>query len=248
MWNQLLRETNHRPWPLPERPYAMTMTWEKLLFAHWPISVQELRLLIPQSLELDTYDGDCWIGVVPFSMRNVGPRFAPKPSYFSTFLELNVRTYVTAGGKPGVFFFSLDAANPLAVEIARRWYHLPYFNARMRLDEEEGAIEYLSERTHRRVATGVFRAQYRPTGPIIRSQVGSLDEWLTERYCLYAVDRRGIAHRGEIHHLPWPLQPAELNISINSVADAHGITLGGDPALIHYVERLDVVAWNPKIV
>ncbi len=248
MWNRILRQTEHRPWSLPQRPYAMTMTWEKLLFAHWPVSYQELRPLVPPALELDSYDGDCWVGVVPFSMRNVGPRYSPKPGVLSSFLELNVRTYVTAGGKPGVFFFSLDAANPLAVEIARRWYHLPYFNADMRLLDQDGMIDYLSERTHRGIPPGIFRGRYRPSGPVYRSHPGSLDEWLTERYCLYAVDSRGNAHRGEIHHLPWPLQPAELEISINSVAEAHGLLLKKGPVVTHYVERLDVVAWNPKIV
>lgn len=226
----------------------MTMTWETLLFAHWPVPATALRPLIPLSLEIDTFEGQAFVGIVPFSMCEVGPRLLPKPGWISTFLELNVRTYVTARGKPGVFFFSLDAANPIAVRIARYWYHLPYFNADMRLTKRDGWIEYLSERTHKGFPPGIFRGRYRPNGPVYESVAGSLDQWLTERYCLYAVDQKGTAHRGEIHHLPWPLQPAELELSINSVVDAHGFELPDQPPLLHYAERLDVVAWNPKII
>lgn len=226
----------------------MAMSWHDLLFAHWPISVETLRPLVPSSLDVDRYDGQGWVGVVPFRMSNVGPRGAPPTPWLSAFLELNVRTYVTAGGKPGVYFFSLDAANPVAVAVARRWFHLPYFCARMRLTDNGDWIAYQSQRTHRGFPPGAFLGRYRATGPVCQSAPGSLEHWLTERYCLYAVDRRGGAYRGEIHHAPWPLQAAEAEIAVNTVADGHGLSLPGKPLLLHFAQRLDVVAWSPERV
>ena len=230
------------------RSYRMTMTWENLLFAHWPLPVKIIRPLVPPALELETFDGMAWIGVVPFAMRTVGPRGFGRMPWLSAFLELNVRTYVSAGGVPGVFFFSLDASNPVAVRVARRWYHLPYFDARMRLRDVDGWIEYRSERTHRGFLPGVFQGRYRPTGPVYRTQPGGLDHWLTERYCLYAVDRRGIARRADVHHAPWPLQPAEAEIAVNTVADAHGFTLPGEPLILHFARSLHVLGWSPTAI
>jgi uncharacterized protein len=221
------------------------MSWHDLLFAHWPLPTEALGPLIPPGLELDRYDGRAWVGVVPFRMTAVGPRHAPRAPWVSAFLELNVRTYVTIGGKPGIWFFSLDAANPVAVAIARRWFHLPYFRARMRLRLDGDWIAYESRRTHRGFPGGEFRGRYRAAGPVFRSAPGSLEAWLTERYALYAADRRGRIYRGDIHHLPWPLQPAEAEIAVNTVADAHGLVLPDPPPLLHFARRLDVVAWPP---
>jgi uncharacterized protein len=245
MWNALLAETAHRPWPLPEERFAMTMTWESLLFAHWPLPPSRLAPLIPAGLELDLFDGQAWIAVVPFAMRNVGPRFSNRLPWISRFLELNVRTYVTAAGKPGVFFLSLDAANPVAVEVARRRFRQPYFNARMRLREDGNWTVYESERTDRRLGPGRFAARYWAVGPVYRSSPGDLDHWLTERYALYAVDRGGGILRGDVHHRPWPLQVAEAEFQHNTVTDAHGIELPPEPQFLHFVQSLDVVAWNP---
>lgn len=245
MWDRLLQITDHRPWPLPPGPYAMTMTWERLLFAHWPIPIASMRDLVPESLELDTWEGSAWIGIVPFGMRNVSPRRVPAAPWISAFLELNVRTYVTIGNRPGVFFFSLDAANPVAVEVARRWYHLPYFNARMSAAQQGDAIDYRSTRTHRNAPSGELVARYRPTGPLYHSTAGTHEAWLTERYCLYAVARDGSVYRGEIQHERWPLRRAEAEFHSNMVASGFGITLPDVSPILHYVDSLDVLAWNP---
>src|SRR5436309_10836117 len=131
----------------------------------------------------------------------------------SSFLQLNVRTYVTAGGKPGIWFFSLDASSRLAVEAARRTYKLPYFHARMSAEPQGEWIEYESARVGH-----VFSARYRPSGEVFDAAPGSLEEFLAERYCLYTVDERGRLYRAEIHHAPWPLQPAEAAIALNTMA------------------------------
>ncbi len=143
-----LEQLAHRPWPLPAGPWVMAQTWHDLLFAHWPVPIATLRPHIPTCLAIDTFEGQAWLAVVPFRMSGVRLRGTPAP-WLSAFPELNVRTYVAADGKPGVWFFSLDAGNPLAVAIARAWFHLPYFRARMSCEERNDWIEYKSERTHR---------------------------------------------------------------------------------------------------
>lgn len=238
-----LAEPSHRPWPLPRWPWVMAMQWHDLLFMHWPVSPAALRPLIPPALELETFDGSAWLGVVPFWMRGVRPRLAPTMPWVSAFPELNVRTYVRAEGKQGVWFFSLDAGNPLAVQVARAAFHLPYFDAQMVAVREGEGVYYRSVRTHPGAPPAALEVRYRPAGPVYRAAAGTLDAWLTERYCLYAANRRGRVWRGEIHHAPWPLQPAEAELRDNRMADQLGLRLPDTAPLLHFVRRLDVVAW-----
>ena len=239
----MFEETAHRPWPLPNAPWVFSQSWHHLLFAHWPVPPDALRPLIPGGLQLDTFEGQAWLGVVPFDIRSFKLRDLVPLPFMSAFPELNVRTYVTGKDKPGVWFFSLDAASKLAVAGARAIYHLPYFNASMSVRVEGETVHYWSRRTHRNALPAEFVGTYRPTGPVYRSQPGTLDHWLTERYCLYAADRRGRLYRGEIHHHPWPLQPAEPEITTNTMAMAHGIHLPDLLPLLHYARRLDVAMW-----
>ena len=238
-----METTGHRPWPLPSAPWAMAMQWHDLLFMHWPIPVAALRPHIPLALDLDTFEGEAWLGVVPFVMQGVRPRFVPAVPGVSAFAELNVRTYVSVDGKPGVWFFSLDAASRLAVRAARTFFHLPYFDAQMTTAREGDTILYASERTHRGAPGAAFRARYRPTGEPYFTTPGTLEHWLTERYALYAADRRGHIFRGDIHHAPWPLQPAEAEVEVNTMTAQIGLTLPDVPPLLHFTRRLDVVAW-----
>jgi uncharacterized protein YqjF (DUF2071 family) len=239
-----LAEVEHRPWPLPPRPWIMAQSWHDLLFAHWRVDAAALGALLPPGLALDTFAGEAWVGVVPFRMSGIRLRGLPAVPGTSAFPELNVRTYVTDGEHPGVWFFSLDAAHALAVRVARRWFHLPYFDARMRCDADGAGIDYASERTHRGAPPAALRARYRPTGEVSRASPGSLERWLTERYCLYARSPRGLL-RGEIHHAPWPLQPAAAEIETNTMAAAVGIPLPDEPPLLHFARRIDVVCWAP---
>jgi uncharacterized protein YqjF (DUF2071 family) len=222
----------------------MVQIWHDLLFAHWPIEADVMRLLIPSSLELDLWKGHCWLAVVPFRMSGVRPRYLPAVPWLSNFPELNLRTYVRHGEKPGVYFFSLDAANPVAVAIARAWYHLPYFNARMHMVQEGDCYRYESQRTHAGIPPASFKGSYRPIGPVYFSTKGSLDAWLTERYSLYTHDPQGNLFIGEIHHAPWPLQPAEARFEVNQIAESFGFRLPDVPPLLHFSRRLDVLAWS----
>lgn len=247
MHNIIIDQTEHRPWPLPPGPWIMTQRWCDLLFAHWPIAVEVMQPLIPPALRLDTFDGEAWISIVPFRMVDVRPRLLPALPGLSHFLELNLRTYVrsrcTEQPKPGVFFFSLEAANPVAVALARRFFRLPYFNAHMRMLDDSRTVHYVSRRTHDDAPNATFAGRYRPVGPVARAQPGTLEHWLTERYCFYSVDGTGRAYRGEIHHLPWPIQPAEAEIEMNTLTQAAGLALPARPPLLHFARRLDILAW-----
>lgn len=217
----------------------MAQSWHDLLFAHWPIAADVMRPLVPAQLDLDTFDGQCWIGVVPFWMSGVRARGLPGIPGLSRFPELNVRTYVTFGGKPGVYFFSLDAASRAAVLTARVLYHLPYFHASMKT---EAAAEEVLHSCHRWRAQAAFRGRYGPCTAPQRRQAGTTEHWLTERYCLYTVHREQI-YLGEIHHMPWPLQDAHAEIEINTMAAAAGFTLPQTRPLLHFARRLDVLIW-----
>jgi uncharacterized protein len=242
-----LPPSDHRPWPLPRGAWVMAQRWHDLLFAHWPVPVAALRPLVPPSLEVETFDGSAWLGVVPFWMSRVRARFLPPVPGLSRFPELNVRTYVRAEGKSGVWFFSLDATNPVAVAAGCRMFHLPYFRAHIRV-RGTNAVQYESRRTHRGAPPAELRARYRPIGEPFRAAPGTLVQLLTERYCLYAVDARARLFRCEIHHAPWPLQPADAEIDGRSMAAAAGIRLPDTRPLVHFARRQDVVVWRPRLV
>jgi uncharacterized protein YqjF (DUF2071 family) len=242
--SSILQEIAHRPWPLPAGPWVMAQSWHDLLFAHWPVDTAMLRLLLPPQLQVDTFEGQAWLAVVPFRMTGVRLRGTLAVPWLSAFPELNVRAYVTSGGKPGVWFFSLDAGNSLAVAIARAWFHLPYFRARMRCAERDGWIHYQSERTHHRAPTAELKGRYRPVGEAFSPHPGTLEHFLTERYCLYTTNGRGQIIRGEIHHPPWLLQRAEAEFEQNSMTESLEIALESRP-LLHFARRQDVLVWPP---
>jgi uncharacterized protein YqjF (DUF2071 family) len=241
-----LEQVAHRPWPPPAGPWIMAQVWHDLLFAHWPVPETLLRPHIPARLAIDTFDGQAWLGVVPFRMSGVRLRRTPAVPWLSAFPELNVRTYVVANGKPGVWFFSLDAANRIAVAVARAWFHLPYFRARVSCEERSGWIEYECERSHRGAACGVLNGRYRAIGEKFSAEPGSLEHFLTERYCLYTTNAKGQVISGEIHHAPWPLQAAEAELVSNTMPEAAGIYLAPAKPLLHFSKRQDVVVWQPQ--
>ncbi len=221
------------------------MIWHDLLFAHWPIAPDVLRARIPAGLELDTFNGWAWLGIVPFRMSGIRPRCMPSIPGLSAFPELNVRTYVTADSKPGVWFFTLDATSRLAVRTARRFYHLPYCDARIRCRRAaDGWIDYHSQRIDRLYPSAEFSARYRSLGPIAGIAQDLLANWFTARYCLYTADPSGGLWRGEIDHTPWPLESAEAAFATNTLAKATRIELPDAEPLLHFSRRLDVVAWT----
>ena len=237
-----LRVAAHRPWPLPRAPWVMGQTWHHLLFAHWPVPVSALSTVVPPSLPLDTWEGSAWIAVTPFEVQANRLRLTPPVPYLSRFPEVNVRTYVTVGGKPGIYFLSLDAARAPAVIGARRTYRLPYFKARMSMSTSDGGVHYRSTRTSADGPPAELSADYGPEGEVFHAAEGTLERWLTERYCLYTLDQGQRVLRGEIHHPPWPLQAAAGRFEVNTMLAPYDLEPPGEP-LLHFARRQDVVFW-----
>jgi uncharacterized protein YqjF (DUF2071 family) len=238
-----LDERSHRPWPLPDGPWVQGQTWCNLLFAHWRVAPKRLRRVMPPSLPLHLYDdGSAWLGITPFVVRGLRPRGAPPLPWLSQFPELNVRTYVELDGKPGIYFFSLDAGRRAAVIAARHTYRLPYFHARMRANRVGERVDYTSERIDSSGPPASFRGSYVPAGPVTDDH---LARWLAERYCAYTVDNEARPLRIEIHHPPWPLRPAEGELDAAAMAAPLAVELEGEP-LLHFSGRQDTVIWPPK--
>jgi uncharacterized protein YqjF (DUF2071 family) len=232
---------NERPSGFP----VMCQNWGKLLFMHWRIDEKLLRPLIPDALDIDTFDGSAWIGVIPFTMWGIRASFLLPIPGTSAFHELNVRTYVTLNGVAGVWFFSLDAANKLAVWAARKFYGLPYFHAKMALAQDGSRIQYSSTRADRRAAAAHLRTTWTIGAELPPSSPSSLEFFLTERYCLYT--RRGDKIlRARIHHQPWRLQQAELNSFDSTMIESHGLPGPEGGPLLHYSEEQNVGIWLPE--
>ena len=237
-----------RPWALPKRPWVMSQRWHSLLFAHWPIAAEDIASLLPPGLVVDGFAGTGWVGIVPFALDRIRFRGLGSVPGARRFAELNLRTYVREErtGTPGVFFFSLDAANPAAVLAARLWFHLPYYWARMHVEERpNGWVQYESTRLLRRHPVH-FRATYRGMGPQSsgRSARDTIEYFLTERYCLFTHDRDGRLLQGNIHHEPWPLEAAEAEIEVNDLPQAHGIHLPDIPPVLHFAREQRVYLWK----
>ena len=226
-----LRETEHRPYPLPAGRWTMGQTWQNLLFAHWRVPHDLLRPHVPERLELEQHDGSAWIGLTPFRIAGLRLRGAPPLPLLSIFYELNCRTYVRGAGRPGIWFFSLDASSRGAVAAARRTYRLPYRHAR--IETNVGSFRADTE------GGGSFRARYHGASVPAPADPATLEDFLVERYCLYAGDGK---LRAEIHHAPWPLQAAEAEVEQRGIAP---VELEGEP-ICHYARRLDVLIWSPE--
>jgi uncharacterized protein YqjF (DUF2071 family) len=230
----VMEETAHRPWPVPEGPWIQAQTWDTLLFAHWRVPEESLRAIVPDQIPIDTFDGSAWLGITPFRITGFRLRGTLPVPVISSFPEINVRTYSTIDGKPGIWFFSLDTPNQLAVEAAKRFYRLPYYRSRASIRRRGDRIDYRNDRTG-----AMFDATYGPDDPVSPPRPGTLEHFLTERYCLYTV-HDGAVHWAEIQHPPWPLQAAEAEIRENTMSP---VALEGEP-LVHYSARQDVVIWS----
>lgn len=228
----------------PRGPWVMVQRWHQLLFAHWRCPISDLRPLIPTPLEIESFDGSAWIGVIPFYMSGVRMRATPPVPTAHAFEELNVRTYVTLDGRPGVWFFSLDAASSLAVIGARVGIRLPYFRASMRMSRDGDAVTFESDRWSFARRAASFHGVYQPVGPAKSPAPGTLEHFLTERYSLYASDGKRI-WRGDIVHPRWNLQPADAHIERNSMIAAAGVGAVDHDPLLHFAAFQDVRLWWP---
>lgn len=237
-----LQITGHRPFPLPDKPWVMEQIWNDVLFAHWPVPAEIMEKHIPSQLTLDTFKGEAWIGIVPFWISRMRVRGLPALPMMKSMNELNVRTYVEYGGKKGVYFFSLDADNFLAVTGARMLYFLPYMNAEMKVDKTEGLINYESRRKNENKESVQFKVQYKPASSPFNAQAGSLDEWLTERYCLWVTKGEEV-FRGDIHHTKWQLHEASCSIYENTMASFLPDNYFTNEPILHYSPQKHAYFW-----
>lgn len=234
-----------RPRGLP----IMHQTWDDLLFLHWKVRPDVLRPHVPEELAIDSYENHAWIGVTPFSMRGVRPVLTPPLPVVSRSFELNVRTYVHDGDTPGVWFFSLDASNPLAVYLARLGFSLPYHRASMTLERSaNGAVTFTSTRLDAETSRADFAARWRIIGIERQARVSSLEFFLVERYSLYVI-RQGRLKRARIFHHPWTIRDAELFSWRSSLLASNGFPeQTSEPHVLAQAAALDVEIWPLEVV
>jgi uncharacterized protein YqjF (DUF2071 family) len=235
----ILDQIGHRPWPLPRGPWLIEQSWQDVLFAHWPVDLDAVRARVPASLELDTFEGRAWVSVAAFRIDPFRTRGIPLELRFP---ELNLRTYVRHQDRPGVYFFSLDAASRTAVIAGCTLFRLNYYDAAIAFVSDTH-FDFTSRRLSRPLAK--FHARYSSAGEPFFLERGSRDEWLVERYCLYAARTDGATFRVEIHHLPWILQPAQAELDADELFFAAQLPAPLSRPLLHYSPRQDTLTWGP---
>ncbi|MDB6134912.1 MAG: uncharacterized protein JWM59_3155 [Verrucomicrobiales bacterium] len=236
-----LLETDHRPWPLPAAPWRWRQSWLDLAFIHYRVPAALLKPRLPAKVELQEFDGSAWLGVVPFRMSGVSPRLLPDIPFLHTFPELNLRTYVECGGKPGVWFFSLDTSSWPFVLGGKHVYGLPYYHASTQHGWKDGRCHFSSIRRHGKAG---FEAAYRPVGEIFHSRPGTFEHWATERYCLYSHSPKRGLERVQVHHPPWPLQQVEMTLKTCALPAAAGLPLPGEDPVCHFSPGVSTVSWG----
>ena len=242
----IMGDIAHRPWPLPSKNWIMRQSWRNFLFTHWPIPTEILRPHIPSTLEIDTYNGSAWLGVVVFVMEGIYPRGLSSISLTPAFPEINVRTYVHYDGKPGILFMSLDVGDWASYTIAKKWYRLPYKKSSISFQQEGQTFRCQSVRKGKTNPPISFQVKYTPVSEVYFPKEGTLDHWLTERYCLFSSDNGNVIFCGDIHHRPWPLQKASANISRNTLFSPFDLAVSGTKPVFHFSKGVDTLIWNIK--
>lgn len=245
MYKSIRQSTQHREYPLPNGPWVMTQKWDHLLFIHWPIPQEVMEAQIPAGLELDTFDGEAWLTIIPFKISDMRLRKMPPFPFLRSFLEVNVRTYVRRNGISGIYFFSMDADKLLAI-LGARVATLPYFHAKMKINKgAKGYYHYSSIR--RGSSDAIFKGSYRPISEAYYPEKGSLAYWLLERYYLYSY-QGGALFRGGIHHRQWRIHDAEATIlKQNMIPFLLENSMNEEP-LLHYASSRRVLFWLIKKV
>jgi uncharacterized protein YqjF (DUF2071 family) len=216
----------------------LSMRWRDALFAHWDVEPSVVDAHLPPSVDVATHDGRAWLGIVPFEMTDIRPRCAPVGLSFG---EINLRTYVEHDGRKGVYFFNLDADDPVGVPLARWLFHLPYYRATVDVTRREDAVRFTSHRTHRGAPPAHFDATYRPTGEVFEPESGSLAAFLVENYSFFT-GTDGALYRGDIRHDPWPLQEGEVTIHSSTLFEANGFERPEESPLVYYSAGCPVTA------
>lgn len=238
----------------PDQQVVMYQDWHHLLFLHWQVPVAELQALVPAGLTIDTFEGKAWIGVIPFTLTGVRPVLLPPLPGVSAFHEVNVRTYVHREGRdPGIWFFSLDASSTLAVEAARRAYHLAYFKAEIEFATSAGALPDIAFTSHRDDPRGSSPAhahiRYKPLEGVARPAApGTMEHFLIERYILYSRDADHQLWRARVHHQPYPVQDVEILGLDETLVWATGVRRPDAVPVRHYAREVNVKVYGPEKV
>jgi len=220
---------------------SLEMAWRHLLFENWPVAPDLVDAHLPPSLSADRHDGRAWLSVVPFTNAAVRPKGLPR-AVGVRLPEVNVRTYVTHDGVPGVYFFSLDAQGLASVVGARLSFHLPYYYARASLDVADGRAAFTSRRRHPGARPARYEAAYWPTGEPFDAREDSLAAFLVERYRFYTESPDGTLRYTEVSHDPWTLYPAEATVECDTLLRADGFRRPETEPVYYYSPGLDVVA------
>ncbi|WP_420238802.1 YqjF family protein [Telmatobacter bradus] len=245
--------TSFRPRPLPSGRWVLRQRWNDLLFAHWPVPEAQMAALLPDGLDVDTHQGMAWLGIVPFWLDRLKVHGLPSLPGVRRFPDLTMRTYVRdrTTGTTGTYCFSIDASQLLAVTAARFFINLPYHWAEMKLEQRsEREFSFFSRR--RFVSEPVvFQARYRGLGPSSRTAEhcsGSFEYYMSERNCLFTLNRSGQLVRSNLHSIPWPLEEAQAEIEQNDLAASIGLHLPATPPVLHYSRRLALYIWRSELV
>ena len=239
-----VQDGGHLPFPMPNRPFAISQEWRELTFMHWKVDPERLKPHLPDGLEIDLFDGEAYVGVIPFLMKNVRPRGLPSVSGISTFAEFNVRTYVIKDGQAGVFFLTLDAKSLVTCIYAPRAYGLPYRYAKAKIRYEGETLQWRS----RRSSDGAeLIGSTSNKGPLQSSDSNTLEHYFFERYCLYT-EHKGCIRRAYVYHQPWSFTEAEVSLESNSLLESYNMGLDVlSPDLIHYSQGLLVKTWPIEV-
>lgn len=240
LYKNILISTQHREYPPPNEFWIMTQQWNHLLFMHQPFPEDMIKALLPEGLELDTYEGRAWISIIPFKVTGMRMRYMPPPPFISSYLELNVRTYVKRQGIPGVYFFSLDAEKILTV-LGARIVTLPYFHAQINMKREKDTFYFESIRKGNSEA--IFKGSYHP----ISEPKHSLSYWLLERYALWTYKYDSL-FRADIHHTQWKVQDAEAVIKNENMFPSLPDTNKMEKPIFHYAFSKRTLFWPIKMV
>jgi len=242
----LLNDIIHRPFPIPSQKWIMRQSWRNVLFLHWPVPVEKLRPLIPSSLQIDTFNGSAWLGIILFVLEGIFPLGISSVSLTPKFPETNVRTYVKYKDKPGIYFISIDVENWASLNIAKRWYRLPYNSAQIFFRKDGQTCYFQSIRKGNENPSISLKGKYGPISDVYYAKKGTLDHWLTERYCLYSSNNGVNIFCGEIHHQPWPLQKAEIDLVRNTLFNPFNFELSKVKPIAHFSTGVDSLMWNIK--
>lgn len=244
----LIKNTAHPYCSMPSKKWIMRQSWKNLIFVHWPLNPERLRMHIPPSLQIDTFNGSAWLGIVVFEMGGIYPRGLSTLSITSAFPEINVRTYVRYNEKPGVYFLSLDVGDWASLTIAKRWLHLPYHPAKISIQKLKSTFHCSSIRQSSKHEPIIYEGIHTPISEIFFPQEGSLDHWLTERYCFFSTNKKARLYCCEIHHAPWPLQLGKTEVKQNTLFSPFHIDLTGTQPITHFSKGVDSLIWNIKNV